>query len=139
MRKGMRLTGTVLLVIVLLLTSVGVASAAPRDPFRGVWYAVDVGTDYSNMKIVFGGSHGTRHIVWQDDYWSICPDGGPGVGRGTGVLDGADANVLHASIDVYCGRSFAGNFLMEFVYDPYTNTMDNIVNGGGPGSVTWHR
>ena len=133
MRKGIRLAGAILLLVVLLVTSVGVASAAPRDPFRGVWYAVDV--DSSNMKMVFSGGGVSRRMLWQDDYWSICA-GGPGIGRGTGEVDG---DTLHATVDVYCGGALAGTFDMDFTYDSGTGTLLNHVFVVPPVDVTWYR
>lgn len=134
MRKGIRVSGTILLVVVLLLTSVGVASAASRDPFRGVWYAVDV--DGSNMKMVFSGGGDSRRMLWRDDYWSIC-GGGPGIGRGTGEVSG---NILHATVDVYCSGALAGTFVMDFTYDAGTDTLLNHVYvTPAIDDITWYR
>lgn len=128
MKRTIRLAGVVLLMIVLTLTAVAVVSAAPPDPFHGAWYATD--TDDSNLQVIFGGGHGDRRITWTDDYWSIC-DGGPGIGRGSGEVDG---DTLHAEIDVYCGGTYQLTLVTDFVYDG-GDSMHNV----GDNAVNWTR
>ena len=131
--QRIKLAATMIVVIVLLFGVVSAASAGTRNPFIGPWEAVDI--DNSNLRLTFaGGGQGIFRLIWLDDYWSVC-DGDPGLGRGTGTIDDTNPNLMHTSIDFFCGNAFWGTLAMDFEYDPGTDTIMNTPTA----SVIWNR
>jgi hypothetical protein len=110
------------------------AAAAP-SPFTGHWTAVDV--DDSNMHLsISGGGNGVFHLSWHDDHWGLC-EGEPGLGMGTGVLDGSDPYLLHTQWTLRCltqGSALQRDF--DATYDPATDSLRFPL---GDYSVTWTR
>jgi hypothetical protein len=53
-----------------LALAASVVSAAPADPFRGVWKSID--NDGGNQTVAFGGSGESRSVRYFDDGASAC-------------------------------------------------------------------
>jgi hypothetical protein len=118
-----------LLIAALLAVAVAApASAAPRDPFRGAWHAVDV--DDSNMVMLLYGIGSTRHLLWLDDFTSVC-GGGLSLITGSGTVSGV---TFAATVSVHCANGTPVDPLaVEWTYDATTNQLHDSVG------VTWDR
>ena len=115
-------------VTALLFTSAG-ATAAPPDPFVGVWTSVDA-VDGSDQIVAFGGSGDTRRITLRDtDATEACATGGPAVVRGTGTVVG---DTLSGDLLVHCADG-SPSFTVEVTFTHSAGTLDD---GFG---TTWHR
>ena len=109
------------------------ASAMGKDPLKGAWEAIDP-SDNSHMQLMIGGGPGgTYHVTWVEDYWTGC-GGEPGIGIGTGSMDGAnDETLLH--IDLLL-RFPTTNQTFEFDLAFTYSEADDTLSGSG---AIWHR
>lgn len=123
-----RSMGMLLFLVVALSLPITV-HAAYASPFVGYWRAIDL--DGSNIRLVIGGaSNGPFQITWTESYISFC-DGGPGIMRGTGLLDDGDANLLNADLYLKCLTIDKSMELdVVFRYHPTTNTLSTRYENG---------
>lgn len=113
------------MVITLAVSAVGAGAApaaSPPSPFVGHWQATD--TDGSDIRLTIAGPPGGPfQITWTEDYLSVC-EGGPGIIRGTGVLNPDNPYLLETDLEIECHRGGTSqNLQMTFRYLDRTDTL----------------
>lgn len=111
-----------------MLASATTGWAAGASPFPGHWEATDI--DGSDIRLSIGGPPGGPfQITWTESYISFC-DGGPGIVRGTGALNGGDPYLMEADLTVEClrtGETLA--FHLSFYYHPFSDVLTTSYDG----------
>lgn len=107
-------------------------TAAPSDPFKGVWTSTD--TDGSHQILSFGGNGDTRAVHYFDAGASVC--GWPAVNVTATLIGQATVSGSSATADLAGQCNGTGQSLAStstFTYDSGTNTLTDTFG------VIWHR
>jgi hypothetical protein len=110
------------LAAVLVVGATTAVTAAPADPFKGSWSALDL--DGSRMTVAFSGSGSVREVTWSDDR-ATCLGGEALVLSGLGTIEGS---TISGSFGVICDTEIG----FAFTHDPEAGTL-------AWDSVTWQR
>jgi len=122
----MRLVIALLTAGALTLAIVSSVAAAPKDPFKGHWYAID--TDQSHQTLKLSGHGPTRTWRFFDDYCTLC-GGGTFAGSGLFTIEGVIATFTGTGRSNLTGQildmsfwlqddSATGTLLWEGISDP---------------------
>jgi len=91
----------VMIILAMVLSVTGSASAASFQPFVGVWQAID-NFDKSLITVrISGSARGLFHIMWKESYLSFC-EGQAGLAIGKGHLDPANPYILIVDMQLKC-------------------------------------
>jgi hypothetical protein len=131
--RGLRALRALMAATALTLAVVtNAVTAAPSDPFKGVWTSTD--TDGSHQTLSFGGSGDTRAVHYFDAGASVC--GWPAVNATATLIGQATVSGSSATADLagQCngtGQSLAAT--STYTDDSGTNTLTDSFG------VTWYR